>query len=349
MIPLNRNVDLQAKYNSKGIVFYNKGDFQSALKWYKKCLPLPNCDKQIYFNIGLCYHSIRDFDNAIKYYEDYEEKSGIDNIYEKSLIYLLSGDHKRGFSIYNKRYGRNSKDGVHFPNLPIPWIDNIKDLKDKNVLILNEQGFGDEFLFSKSVADLYNLCTSAKVQVYPETFNLMKDTYPSIDFFTDRTLSYEFVMGFDGYTSSGELFALYNIDSIKKYEYKESKIDTGRVGIFFAANPNSKNAKKRSINPNVFRKLSNRYSLVNLQKGHKLDFAENPELNDFLDTKKVIDGLDFVISIDSSIANLCGMIGKECCLVNKDYLDWRYINEFYESIHIIKPAEIDEIKVKVAI
>lgn len=336
-------MDLQAKYNSRGIDFYNKGDFKTALRWYKKCLPLPNCDKQIYFNIGLCYHSIRDFDNAIKYYEKFEEKAGVDNIYEKSLVYLLMGDHKRGFDIYHKRYGRKSKDGVSFPNLPIPWIDNIDDLKDKNILVLNEQGFGDEFLFSKSVVDLSKSCKSCKVQVYPETFNLMKNVYPGVDFFTDRQLSYEFVMQFDGYTSSGQLFALSNKDSIKKYEYKETKSDTGRVGIFFAANPESKNAKQRSIDPNMFKKLSNRYKLVNLQKGHRLDFCENPELNDFLDTKNVIDGLDFVISIDSSVANLCGMIGKECYLVNKNYLDWRYINEFYESIDIIKPAEINDL------
>lgn len=333
-------VNNQVKYNNRGITFYNKGDFKTALKWYKKCLPLPNCDKQILFNIGLCYHSLRDFKNSIKYYEKYEKELGVDNIYEKSLVYLLSGDYKKGLEIYNTRIGRNSKDGVHFPNLPLPWINNIEDLKDKNILVLNEQGFGDEFLFSKSFVESTKVCKSVKIQVYPETINLFKSLYPDVDFFTERTLSMEFISDFDGYISTGELFAQYNKSDIKQYEYKETEEDNGRIGIFFAANPESKNAKERSIDPNLFKKLSDKYKLVNLQKGYELEFTENPTLNDFLDTKNVIDTLDFVITIDSSVANLCGLLGKECYLVNKKYLDWRYINEFYDSIEIISPNEI---------
>ena len=334
-------INNQSKYNNRAITFYNKGDFITALKWYRKCLP--DCDKQILFNIGLCYHSLRDFKNSIKFYELYEKEIGVDNIYEKSLVYLLSGDYKKGLEIYNTRIGRNSKDGVHFPNLPISWINNLDELKDKNILVLNEQGFGDEFLFSKSFVETTKLCKSVKIQVYPETINLFKHLYPNIDFFTERTLSMEMVSSFDGYISTGELFALYNKSSIKPYEYKETEIDKGKVGIFFAANPESKNAKERSIDPNIFRKLTSKYDLVNLQKGHTLDFCENPTLNDFLDTKNVIDTLDFVITIDSSVANLCGFMGKECYLVNKKYLDWRYINNFYDSIDIISLVEINDL------
>lgn len=334
-------VNNQVKYNNRAITFYNKGDFKTALKWYKKCLP--DCDKQILFNIGLCYHSLRDFENAIKYYELYEKEIGVDNIYEKSLVYLHKGDYKKGLEIYHTRIGRNSKDGVNFPNLPIPWINDLNNLKDKNILVLNEQGFGDEFLFSKSFIEATKVCKSVKIQVYPETLNLFKSLYPNIDFFTDRTLSIEFVNSFDGYTSTGELFAQYNKSGIKRYEYNETESDNGKVGIFFAANPESKNAKERSIDPKLFKKLTNRYKLVNLQKGHVLDFCENPTLNDFLDTKNVIDTLDFVITIDSSVANLCGILGKECYLVNKKYLDWRYINKFYDSIDIITPVEINDL------
>ena len=330
--------NLIVEYNNRGINFYNKGDFNTALKWYRKCLP--NCDKQILFNIGLCYHSLRDFKNALKYYELYEKEINVENIYEKCLIYLLSGDYKNGLNIYHTRYNRKSKDGVSFPNLPLPWINDLNDLKDKNILVLNEQGFGDEFLFSKSFIETTKECSSVKIQVYPETIELFKSLYPEVDFFSDRTLSMEFVSKFDGYTSTGELFSLFNRNKINSYEYKESVVDTGRIGIFFSANPNSKNYKERSIDPKLFKKLSDKYRLVNLQKGYDLDFCENPVLNDFLDTKKVIDNLDFVITIDSSVANLCGILGKECYLVNKNYLDWRYINKFYDSIDIIKPSEI---------
>lgn len=333
------NID-HVKFNNKAISFYNKKDYKTSLKWYKKCLP--DCDKQIYYNIGLCYHSLKDYDSAIKHYEIYEKMSGIENIYEKSLCYLFKGDVRKGLEIYKTRYGRKSVDGVNFPELPLNWVDKIDDLKGKNVLVLNEQGFGDEFLFSKSFTELSRLCSSCHIQVYSETINLFKELYPDLNFFSDRTLSMEFVQQFDCFTSTGEMFALYNIDGAKSYKMEDNQLKNGRVGIFFAANPKAKNSKERSISPNLFKPLLSRYKLVNLQKGYNLDFCENPELNDFLDTRNVIKDLDFVISIDSSVSNLCGMLGKECYLVNKKYLDWRYVINFYDSIEIITPDEISD-------
>lgn len=321
-------------YNKKGISFYKKNQYRTALKWYEKCLP--DCDNRIYYNIGLCYHSLGEYDKAMEFYKKYEKLSGIENIYEKCLVYLLKGDYKKGLEIYQTRNG-------NFPNLPLKWIEKIDDLKDTNLLVLNEQGFGDEFLFSKSFSDLSKLCKSCKVQVYPETIDLFKELYPNIDFFTDRSFSIKFVSQFDSYTSTGDLFSLYNRDSIKKYKYRETDMDSGRVGIFYAANPKSKNSKKRSINPNLFKPLLKNYKLVNLQKGHHLKFCENPILNNFLDTKKVIENLDFVVTIDSSVANLCGILGKECYLVKKDYLDWRYVNNFYKSIEVININDIKDL------
>jgi tetratricopeptide (TPR) repeat protein len=326
--------------NNRAITFYSKGDYKTALKWFIKALS-PNCDKQIIYNIGLCYHTLTDYKNALKYYELYESKIGTD-IYEKSLVYLLTGDYKNGLKYYHKRYGRNSLDGVSFPNIPLKWIDNEIDLIDKKILVLNEQGFGDEFLFSISLEYLSKTCKSAVVQVYQENLTLFKELYKfdNIEFFTDRSLSIEFVSNFDSYTSTGENFTIFNRFDIKQSKYKEIESDTGRVGIFFQANSLSKNAKERSIDPNIFRKISDKYKLVNLQKGTILDFAENPKLDDFWDTKKVIDTLDFVITIDSSVANLCGLLGKETYLVKKKYLDWRYICGFYESIDVIGVNEI---------
>jgi len=332
----------QSEYNNRAITFYSKGDFKTALKWFKKAYS-PDGDPMILFNIGLCYHSLRDFENALKYYTRFEKENGDKDIYEKCLIYLLSGDYEKGLEIYHTRYGRQSKDGVSFPKLPLKWIDNVEDLKGTNLLVLNEQGFGDEFLFSKSFTELTKQCKSCKIQVYPETIDLFEELYPELDFFTDRTLTAQFLTKFDSYTSTGELFAQFNKTGVKQYEYNETIIDRGRVGIFFAANPESKNAKQRSIDPNIFKKLTDRYELVNLQKGYELDFTENPTLNNFLDTKRVIDKLDFVITIDSSVANLCGILGKECYLVNRKYLDWRYINKFYDSIDVITPTEINNL------
>ena len=76
----------QSEYNNRAITFYSKGDFKTSLKWFKKAYS-PDGDPMILFNIGLCYHSLRDFENALKYYTLFENENGGKDIYEKCLIH----------------------------------------------------------------------------------------------------------------------------------------------------------------------------------------------------------------------------------------------------------------------
>jgi hypothetical protein len=81
-------------------------------------------------------------------------------------------------------------------------------------------------------------------------------------------------------------------------------------------------------------------SFVSLQKGDpaaralaappelKLhDFTE--ELEDFADTAALVDGLDLVISVDTSVAHLAGAMGKPVWLLNRYDTCWRWMADFH--------------------
>lgn len=84
-------------------------------------------------------------------------------------------------------------------------------------------------------------------------------------------------------------------------------------------------------------------SFVSLQKGepaaqaasqiipgmHLHDFTA--ELNDFADTAALIDGLDLVISVDTSVAHLAGGLGKPVWLLNRFDTDWRWLQNRDDS------------------
>ena len=85
------------------------------------------------------------------------------------------------------------------------------DLKDKKVLVLNEQGYGDEILFSRVIEPLSKICEKSTYQVYDVMIELFESIYKhdNINFFTDRQLSLEFVNSFDTWISVGDLFSSY--------------------------------------------------------------------------------------------------------------------------------------------
>jgi hypothetical protein len=77
-------------------------------------------------------------------------------------------------------------------------------------------------------------------------------------------------------------------------------------------------------------------SFVSLQKGPPAAQADDPplglglhdftaDLNDFADTAALVDGLDLVISVDTSVVHLAGAMGKPVWLLNRFDSCWRWL------------------------
>jgi len=334
---------------SKGIGLYTIGKFKEAISLYKKAIPFLNFNDKglVYYNIGLCYFSMMDYENSERlfknsFYDFGNKMSG----YELSMSYLFNGKLELGLKSYKFRYfgSRNS-----FPPLNIKHIDNISDCLGKKVLVLNEQGFGDEFLFSRCIPKLSEISTDISYQSYEEIIDLFKEnfTYPNVNFFSDRILSRDFVNNFDVWISTGDLFSSYVLEfgqnkfkSIGNIEQRDVK----NIGISWEANKLSKNSNKRSIESDILN-FSDKFSIHNLQRGYSLSWAKNYDIKTFSDTYNIIKDLDLVITVDTSIAHLSGLMNKRTILVYNEYLDWRWKYNFYDTIEIVKISDLSNHKI----
>jgi hypothetical protein len=105
-----------------------------------------------------------------------------------------------------------------------------------------------------------------------------------------------------------------------------------RVGLCWAGNPNHKNDKNRSIPAPLLSALEEVSGVewVNLQKSHPLPAAPEMrnaarELRDFADTAGLIENLDLVLSVDTSVAHLAGALGKPVWVMLPYAPDWRWM------------------------
>lgn len=135
-----------------------------------------------------------------------------------------------------------------------------------------------------------------------------------------------------------------------------------RIGLAWAGNPDYPNDRARSMRFAALAPLLQApdVSFVSLQQGgapwtarprdaaaarprdpaaaRPLDAAAGERLHDwtheltgFADTAALIDGLDLVISVDTSVAHLAGAMGKPVWLLNRYDTDWRWMRDRDDS------------------
>ena len=115
-----------------------------------------------------------------------------------------------------------------------------------------------------------------------------------------------------------------------------------RIGLVWAGNVNYPNDANRSIHFSQMGPLVNagRGHLVSLQKGIQKEQADlvatgicdaDPWLNNFADTACLVDHLDLVITVDTSVAHLVGALGKPVWLLLPFDPDWRWMLERADS------------------
>jgi ADP-heptose:LPS heptosyltransferase len=173
---------------------------------------------------------------------------------------------------------------------------------------------------------------------------------------------------FDFQIPIGSLPKLLNISNIndinfyklplpRKKNNKFFKNDKFNIGLAWSGNPNYPMDKYRSISLSKFDKLLqlkkfNFYKLSKITNNTELGYQNNnPNIFDFGDKSlyeicEILKELDLVISADTSINHLAGILGVNSILLLNYNNDWRWFdnkdyNNWYPSIKIIKQTKFN--------
>jgi len=351
-------------YNSLGISFQKIQEFNKAETCYKKAILLNKSYEKAYSNLALLKQKNGFFNDAIKYFNIALEINPKDNeiLYNKSICLLEYGNFEEGLKLYKWRQSGKFISSDLF---------NLKNIENKKILIICDQGLGDIILLSRFVKVLPRYGAKVTFQIPKGMKSLMNNLSSDIEITTKENLN----INFDLKCSLGDLFEIFkinksNIPYTKGYLIIEkqwvdkwkNKLDKNKfnIGIAWQGKRGGVVDEGRSLELKNFEEISNieNINLVSLQKNDGSEqineFSKNNNIIDFndvldieekfMDTAGLMKNLDLVISSDTSIIHLAGGLGVNAWLLLQKYPFWYWHSNnnfsiWYDSVKIFKQTE----------
>jgi len=265
-----------------------------------------------------------------------------------AVALLLAGDYAKGWPQYETRWNYEHLAGT-LPNYSQPrWTG--QDIQDKTVLIIGEQGHGDNIQFVRFVGDLtargakviMTLNSSLKpliVGAAIPTILTDGDALPEFDYWIP-IMSIPAVIG----------STLDNIAAVQYYLTADASLQRAwqerlgpkrrlRVGFCWSGRRDTWINRHKAMPFEVMLELIQRnpgYEWVNLQCDCTAE--EEAELvaagvtaypgaiQSFADSAALLMHMDVVLSVDTAVAHLAGALGRPVWVMLSQYaLDWRWL------------------------
>lgn len=254
---------------------------------------------------------------------------------------LAAGHYLEGWKEYEWRYKGAS--GQPFPDIDAPLWDGSA-LDGRTLLVVGEQGYGDVLQFVRLLPLLKARGGKVSMACSAPLARLLVDT-PGIDhLFQD----WRRVGAFDCFCPLSSLPRVLGItlDTIpadtpyisadprlaRRWNKRLGETTAKRIGLCWAGRPTHPNDRYRSLPFDVLNDaLPSGPAYISLQKGEPASEAAgsrvrdlSARLHDFADTAAVIENMDLVITVDTSIAHLAGALGKPVWVMVPFVPDWRW-------------------------
>jgi tetratricopeptide (TPR) repeat protein len=349
-------------YCNLGAAVLEKGRTDEAIASYQKAIEFDPFFAQAYCNLGYALKEKGQFAEAATHYQKaLELNPGSETAnYNMSLILLLTGNFEQGWEKYEWRW--KAKDFIkmncfHQPvDFSQPMLYGI-DVEGLTILIYAEQGFGDAIQFIRYVPELAQRGANVIIECQRELVSLLKnidgvkhvvaqgDSLPHFDMHCPL-LSLPFIFR----TTLGSIpakvpYVQANASLVQKWRDKLGNDHAQlKIGLSWAGKPTHKNDRNRSCSLEVFSPLAELgdISFYSLQKGGAAEQAKNPppgmklvdyteEISDFSDTAALMENLDLIISVDTSIVHLAGALGKRVWTMVPFVPDWRWMLDREDS------------------
>lgn len=342
-------------YVNMAVVYNQIGLEEEALGFAKKALEINPLRKEGYTNLGNYFLSKGEVDKALGFYHRATEIDAhyAGSIWNESFIHLLKGDFLIGWELYKCRWEKEEFQSVKDRMSGQQW--NGEPIKGKTVLLHHEQGIGDTFQFIRYAKLMAEMGARVYVDCPPVIAKVIEsadgvsgvyskvEQFPSHDFYCPLlNLPHIFKTTLESIPNDVPYLSV-SWSKSPQAEFNKDKIN---IGIVWAGNPNHAKDALRSVDFKRFEGLfgvNEKVMFYSLQVGERaqdLQFSTevgryvedlSDHLTDFSATASVIERLDLVITVDTSVAHLTGALGKPVWTLLQFSPDWRWMLDRNDS------------------
>lgn len=183
-------------WNSLATVLAEDGRAEESLVFYREAIRLDPSFARLYHNLGYAYshlgmlpEALEAYDNALTQVVDPAER--IESQHSRSICLIGMGRLEEGFRDYEIRNHERFRAYVHHMTKAPLWAG--EPLEGKRILVVGEQGLGDEFMFTNTLPDIARAVgPNGKLQIAvdPRLVNLFQRSFPEAEVgsYDDRTL-----------------------------------------------------------------------------------------------------------------------------------------------------------------
>jgi tetratricopeptide (TPR) repeat protein len=317
---------------------------------------LESCDKAIglkpdfseaYNNRGNILQDLRRFDEALTAFEKAIALAAHygDARSNRSLLLLLLGRFKEGWREHEWRKQRRAGPVASNSYSQPLWLGE-EDLEGKTIFVWWEQGFGDTIQFCRYAKLLEARGAKVIMSVQPALEALLKSLSPSIEFIDHDPADFDYhcslmtlPLAFNTTLETIPVDQRYlRADDDLRAEWEARLPPKGkpRIGVIWSGS-STHGIYNRSMPLETFsalvgpgadwiclQKEISQSDVAALKQDSRVIFFGD-ELRDFSDTAALLDAMDLVITIDTSVAHLAGAMGKPVWILLPYSGDWRWL------------------------
>jgi tetratricopeptide (TPR) repeat protein len=354
------SLDPNERLYKKSLATHYRGneELKKSLSILEQLLKENNKDPDVWASIGGIHGENRDLKKAeiclltsLKIDPNFSQ-ANVDLAY----TYHLQGRWSEAWKLYEHRfnfypqlkkineiYGENKR-----------W--NGDNIKNKRILLYSEQGIGDAINFVRYTPllkekECYIIIHCAnELKAIIEKCQGVDEVIGYNDFYNEKNKTQ--LPKYDLHCSLLSLPFLLNNPIIPSKTYIKSNLQSNlenyngfNIGICWAGSPRHQNDRYRSCHLKNFKNINNipNVTLFSLQKdkrrrqystGKIINFTEDSsnmriidledKIKTFDDTAAIIDQLDLIITVDTSLLHLAGAMGKETWALIPWNCDWRW-------------------------
>ncbi|HMI94924.1 MAG TPA: tetratricopeptide repeat-containing glycosyltransferase family protein [Micropepsaceae bacterium] len=182
-----RMPDQAMLWNSLATVLAEEGRGEESLIFYQEAQRLDPKFARVYHNLGYTYTHLGQLDNALEAYDTAlklapNANERRESLHSRSVCLAGMGRLAEGFKEYEIRHDPEFRARLlHYTKAPL-WAG--EDLKGKRILIVGEQGVGDELMFANTLPDIARAVGNdgkLQIAVDPRLVTLFQRSFPKAE------------------------------------------------------------------------------------------------------------------------------------------------------------------------